>query len=150
MYAKGEFLAEVIGGALTVAQTGTEQAAMQFRFLEGPSEGQTISEYLALSDAALPYSLPKLRTCGWTGDDIGDLSMCVGTKVRLVIKHEEYMGKTRARVQFINKVRELPKLEESKRLTIAERLKAKIAAIEAQAPATSGNGAQPDEDGLPF
>lgn len=147
MYAKGEFLAEVVSGTLAVAQTGTEQAAMQFRFLEGDNQGQTISEYLALSDAALPYSIPKLRVCGWTGDDVSDLSMCTGTKVRLVIKHEEYMGKVRARVQFINKVRELPKLEEGKRMSIAEKLKAKIAAIEAQAGATQGGGG---DDNVPF
>ena len=36
------------------------------------------------------------------------------TKVRLVLAHEEYNGKTRARVRFINAYREQVKLEADK------------------------------------
>lgn len=156
MISKGDFGAEVVAAALTVAQgTGTEQVAVQFRFMEGADEGSTITEYLALSDAALPYTVEKLRTCGWTGDDISVLDMLVGTRVRLKVVHEDYQGKTRARVRFINPWRELKRLAAEETQGIAARLRSKIAAIDAAA----GNGAapvppaatkNPAEDDIPF
>lgn len=162
MISKGEFGAEVLGGTLTTAQgTGTEQVAVQFRIWEGPDEGSTISEYLALTDAALPYSIEKLRTCGWTGDDISDLSMIAGTRVRLKIIHEEYNGRSKARVKFINAWREPKKLEAEAQRGIADRLRSKIAALDAaagRAVASSSNGGgppgedppPPGDDDIPF
>lgn len=140
MIAKGEFAAQVVEANLTVAQTGTEQVAVRFRLLEGPDEGSTIVEFFALTDNALAYTVEKLRTCGW-GDDLGELSGMIDTKVRLVIKHEDSRdGKTRARVQFVNAFREAPKLSADQAAGVASKWKDKIAAIKAASGEPAVNG----------
>lgn len=101
-YANGKWRAAVVSGHLTVAKTGTEQIAVKFGLRSGPDEGSEITEYLALTDKALPYTLEKLRTCGWQGDNVEDLSS-LGGEVDITIADEVGRdGVARARVKYID------------------------------------------------
>lgn len=129
MYAQGKFKAEVLGGVLTKSSSkGTEQVAVTFRLLEGPDEGRDITAYLALTDARLPYTVKELRLMGWK-DDLNDLLTIQGSFVDLVLEHEQYNGKTQTKVKFINAPGTGGVKAADDAAAIADRWRAKIAAL---------------------
>lgn len=103
-YSPGTWKAEVLAAGLTSSPNkGTPQVAIEFKLLEGPDAGGRITHYAAITEKRLEYTVKELRACGWSGDDLDDLSSVVaGTPVDLVLAEEEYEGKTRTKVAFIN------------------------------------------------
>lgn len=99
---EGTFLAEVLGAVLTQAKTGTVQVAIEFRLAEGPDAGSRITAYKPVTEKALKYTVADLRTCGWKGDDLEDLTSVKGGQVELVLAAEEFNGKVTTKVKFIN------------------------------------------------
>ena len=99
----GKYRARVANGSaqITKSSRGTPQAAVVFDLLDYP--GQTITMFAALSDAALAYTVEKLRTCGWRGCDLADLSG-LDAEVILVVEAEEYNGKWTSKVKYVNAV----------------------------------------------
>lgn len=86
-------------------QNGKPFAFLSFDIIDGPDKGRTIGGYFYLTDAAKDYSIEKLRNAGasfpggdiFANDGIGD-SDC-----QIVVEHEEYNGKTSAKIKFVNK-----------------------------------------------
>ncbi len=93
--------ARAINAAVGKASTGTHQIAIEFEYLD---ESGGITYYGPLTDAAFEYTMRAIRTAGFQGDDLSDLSsLCNDTpEVVLVIGPEEYNGKTTLKVKFIN------------------------------------------------
>lgn len=134
MYEIGRFLAEVTGASALTAKTGTDQILVEFRFLEGPNNGNRITEYLALTEAALPYTIKKLRACGLPNDDLTQLDAMKGTEVEITLKEDTKQdGKPRARVAFIDTPRSQRVGDSNTAKAIAEKWKAKIAALPKEA-----------------
>lgn len=78
-------------------------AAVCFEVLNGPHAGQKITAFLYFSDGAVDRSLESLRACGFTGDDIDKFSdQTPDIECQIVVEHETYDGKTRAKVKWIN------------------------------------------------
>jgi hypothetical protein len=96
---EGTFDADVIGGTLTQAKTGTAQVAVEFRL----ADGSRVTDYMPVTERALKYTVEKLRACGWTGDDLEQLASIQGARVELVLRQEEYEGRPRTKVAFVNK-----------------------------------------------
>ncbi len=101
---EGTFPAVVTEGLLGMTSTGKEQVAVSVELTneEGGPTGERIAWYGTFTDAAYPYTLKALRTMGWKGDDISDLSMMPGTQVSVVLENDSYNGKTRLKVKFVN------------------------------------------------
>lgn len=134
MYEIGRWLAEVTAAALTTAKTGTDQVLVEFRFLEGPNEGQRITEYLALTDGALPYTVKKLRACGLPNDDLARIEAMIGTEVDITLKQETRQnGKEMARVSFIDPPRAKRVSDPEVTQRVADKWRAKIAALPKEA-----------------
>jgi hypothetical protein len=94
--------AHAINAAVGRASTGTHQIAIEFEYRDEPGG---ITYYGPLTDAAFEFTMKAIRTAGFEGDDISDLSsLCNGAApdVMLVIGPEEYNGKTTIKVKFIN------------------------------------------------
>ena len=68
--------------------------------------GAHISWFGYFTEKTTERTIESLRFCGWTGQDLDDLRE-IGSKdkltVQLVIEHEEYDGKTTAKVQWVNR-----------------------------------------------
>jgi hypothetical protein len=111
---------------LQETKSGKAYVAVDFRLLDGESAGETIgwSGWLT-SDKAEARTLKALRTCGWKGDDLSDLGE-LDQEVSITVEHEEWEGKVRAKVAWVNGPR--APLDASKAKSIAARLKAKAAA----------------------
>lgn len=100
----GIYPAQVVEGLLGVASTGNEQVAVSLEVtdVDGNPTGERIAWYGTFTEAAYPYTVKTLRVMGWRGDDLSDLSSIAGTPVSIVVQSEEYKGKVRQKVAFVN------------------------------------------------
>ena len=158
----GTYRAQAIEAALGETDTGKEQVAVRFRFLDVEGE---ITWYGYFTDKTLETTFKALRSAGWKGQDLMDLSdLCAPAstpEVYLVIEHEEYEGKTRARVRWVNGAGGIAlkkALDPNKAKAFAARMKGQIAALDAavgtpkpptQKPSNE-NGRRPPLDDIPF
>ncbi len=99
----GRYLARAIDSQLGFAETGTEQIAVTFEIEEGDYTGHTITWIGFLTDASSEITVKALLACGWSGDDLSDLTGIDRNQVELVVEHEMYNGVKRARVKWVNR-----------------------------------------------
>ncbi len=79
-------------------------AAVCFEVLNGPQAGQKITAFLYFGENSVERTLESLRACGFTGDDIDKfVDQSPDIECQIVVEHETYEGKTRAKVRWINK-----------------------------------------------
>lgn len=162
----GKFPARPTGADLGVTGTGTDQIGIAFELLGGPNEGQSITAYRYFSDAAIKLAIKDMRTCGWRGDDVSDVSSIGGhdaPTVELVIEHESYTNpqthetKVSAKVKWINSlnsggVQMNSVMDAGQRASFKQRMAAKVRAInaeEAQAAKSSGSRPAPTRQAPP-
>lgn len=89
--------------ALGHSSNGTEQIAVLFDYVD--SEGpQTITWFGYFTEAACDRTIEALRYCGWEGDDFGRLEGLDKNEVELVLENDTYEGKTRLKVQWVNRL----------------------------------------------
>lgn len=147
MIPEGSYTAKAIRAALSETKTQKEQVAVDFQILDGEAKGQRISWFNGLgSDKALEHAVKGLRNCGWKGSDLADLSG-LDAEVELVVVHEEYNGKTSAKVRYVNALGGAARsaLPADKAKSIAERMKAKIAEADKRIAAGKKSAAEPEE-----
>jgi hypothetical protein len=164
IFPQGIFTAAVIDKGLGRSSKGTAQVFVSFQAKDGEAAGQTIAWYGSFSDAALPYTMEKLRTTGFAGDDLSDISS-VGSAgdVQIVVAHEKYEGKIRAKVQFINALggaRLANPMDDADKRRFAAEMRSKIAALGASSRAAPKPAAParaqdrrpepPHSDDIPF
>lgn len=87
-----------------VTNNGKNQVVVNFEILDGEDAGQTIAwfGYFATEKNA-KKTIESLRNCGFKGDDLaacGD--QVLDQRVSLVVEHEEYEGKVKAKVAWVN------------------------------------------------
>lgn len=135
--------------------------ALGWRFSDGDADqGRIITSWHYFSDGALAFTLEALRAAGWRGEDPSEITLeDIGNEVELVIRHEEYEGKTRARVQFVNQlgggmVKSEKRLEGNDLKKFGASMKAKIRALGGASPKHTTKKADPPaagkDDDLPF
>lgn len=81
-----------------------DQAVIVFEILEGLFQGRTIRWYATLTEKTQKFVIPGLTACGWEGalEDDGRTMIGVGdSEVDIEIVHEEYQGKTSAKVRGV-------------------------------------------------
>lgn len=76
-----------------------------FEIIEGEYKGQFISWFGYFTKETAKRTVESLRYCGWSGDKISEEMPGMGTqKVRIVVGEDEYDGKKRLRVNWVNKI----------------------------------------------
>lgn len=132
MIEQGTYKARGVSGALGMTGTGKEQVAIELEILEGEPKGQRVTWHGYFTDATFDRTIESLRLLGWQGTDLSDLSGVGLNEVSIVIEHEQYDGKTRARVQWINAVGGIAlkeRLDPGQAAAFAARMKGKILAL---------------------
>lgn len=100
MIEEGKYEATVKTYNIVQNSKGDLQAVITFYVSQKAGE---ISYYGGFSEKGREYTINNLITCGLKGNNpAGELEL--GKKVEIVVKHEEYEGKTRAKVKFINPI----------------------------------------------
>lgn len=143
----GTYRANAIRAELGESQNGTPFAAVTFR-LEDKDE--TIVWYGYLTDRTTERTLRSLRIAGWVGNDLrtieGDGS-ALRESVDLVIQDDEYNGKVRSKVQWVNKVKGSGALDKD---ALAKRLAAVAKVTTKEKPIALGFERTPDDSEIPF
>lgn len=140
MIQAGSYRARAVDYQFGFAETGTEQVAVTFEIVEeGEYQGSTITWFGFFTDATAERTIEALRTCGWQGDNLGDLTGIDRNEVSLVIVHEPYNGKQIARVKWVNRpgtgrVELKRKMDAVQKAALARRLRALVVASKERAP----------------
>lgn len=120
----GNHICKVVNATMPDVDEGkTPSVCLTFR----NEAGEHIDAYLYLSEKALARTEKSLRACGWVGDDVSEL-MRDGVdlkQVEVVVEEEEYNGKVRAKVKWINAIRKAMEADKAKELAMSLRKKFK-------------------------
>lgn len=102
----GIYRARPLSPKATVCQasTGTYQVAAEFEILSQGYEGERIWWYGFLTDKAMKNAVKGLRNCGWTGSKWDEpIELDTNAEVDLDIQNEEWEGKSKLKVAWVNK-----------------------------------------------
>lgn len=93
-----------------ITDNGKNQAVvMTFELIDpSPQPGTMISYFGYLGDNSIGHTVRALQNCGWTGDNLAELPQLaeadmLAQVVELVISHETFEGKRRAKVNWVNR-----------------------------------------------
>lgn len=156
----GTYRAKARTWALGETSKGTPEAAVEFIFTHPDMEGASITWHGYLSESTFDRTVEGLRHCGWTGDDLANMEGLDANEVDLVIENEEYEGKTRPKVRWVNKAGGLAlkeRMAPEKAKTFAASMRGRIRAADAAKGVKPANGggkpAEPppmDDSDIPF
>ena len=149
----GTFRVRAVPGSAELghASTGTEQIAIAVEFIDGPNKDRRAVWFGAFSENAVDRTLESMRYLGWDSDELADLSGLGSTEAEAVVAEDEYNGKVRARIQWINRPRGPSlknKMDDAQLRAFSARMKGKAIAsrkaLEAKgySPASNGNATQ--------
>lgn len=127
MISPGKYRAVAMPGAC-VTETRSEKpyVAIDFRITAGEMAGESLSWRGWLTDRAQERTIAALRYAGWKGSDITDLGD-LDHEVQIVVDVEEYEGKTRPVIKWVNAL--VKPLESGKAKALADRIRAKALAV---------------------
>lgn len=101
---QGKYRARAKNADFGFTLNGKEQVLVTFDLLDPDYDGETISWFGYFTDKTQERTMQALRYCGWQGDDVTNLDGISDQEVELVIEHETYEGKTRAKVKWVNRL----------------------------------------------
>jgi hypothetical protein len=140
------------------AETGTDQVAVVFEYVDGDQKGKRITWYGFLTDKTIDRTVEALKLLSDVEvPDLADLKGLDRNEVELVVEEDTYNDKTRDRVVFVNRAGGLAlknRLDVGEKAALAERLRGRVA-LAAQKLAGSGAGSVPGlsgkaDDDIPF
>jgi len=87
----------------TSQQKGTRQVYVAFAIIDGDHAGRRLGWFGYFTDGAVDRTIESLRLCGLKGDDLANAMFGpLDQEVQVVVEHEEYDGKVRAKVAWVN------------------------------------------------
>lgn len=148
---------------LDTTGTGSTRVRVLFALL-GEYKGRHLTYDGYFTDGTLARTVESLRYMGWEGADLDKLEGLDKNEVQLLIGTEEYEGKWRNRVRFVNRAASLHltnPLDPAAKVAFAQSMKGRILALEQGKPKngpptkaapkpTPGAPAAAGPDDLPF
>lgn len=157
MIKAGYYPMRVLEADLGYTSKDRPQVALLLEIKEGEHAGESYTWYGYFTDATRKRTIQALRTLGWKGDDISELSTVIGGESECSIQIEpDLEGQDRARVGFIGRGGGLAmkeRMSDEQKKAFAASLKGLILSM-----GGGGNGAEkravgrqnsPDDD-IPF
>jgi hypothetical protein len=158
------------------AQKATPQVVVNCEILDGEEVGRRIAWIGYFTEATTQRTVESLRYFGFKGDDLATLvTQKLEQRVQIVVEHEDYNNRTRARVSWVNRpggggLRLSDPMSKDGLRKFAARMKAAVRAIPEATGAKAEGGARPapkpstpptdgrrddapphgDDDGIPF
>ena len=137
MMQPGRYKARAFDAELTQTRTGKEQIAVHFRISEGAHQGEMIAWYgYTNTPASAKRTFEALRACGWAGQDLSNLEGLDSQEVELVLAQEEYEGRRRIQVRWVNSLarRGGRPMTEAEKKAFAARMKGLLLTLNPPAP----------------
>jgi len=92
---------KAVAGGLGKTQGGNPQLGVELQVVEENCRGERITWYGYFSDKAKEFAFRTLRTLGWEGDDLSNLTGIEKNEVRVLVAEEEYEGKLSLKVKGV-------------------------------------------------
>jgi hypothetical protein len=153
----GDYRVRVTEAELTENQSGQPQVFVRLETTDGT--GRSIGWWMGLdTEKAQKYTMASLRGLGFEGYDLSTISVETLTEeVTARVIEDNYNGKTRLKVQYVDGPKSPPResgvkpMDVSKKQLLAEKMKAKLAALEAASGgASEAAGSGGPGPGIPF
>lgn len=149
MIPKGTYTAKAISAEF--GKSGNKGTDMVSVYLDVEGQGK-ITYFGYFTEATSERTIESLRTLGCTFPDnrVTNLTGLGTNKVSIVVDHEDYEGKPRARVKWINPIsglKEENKMSDSAKSSLDARMKNLVLAGK---PRTAPPSAQVEYEDLPF
>ena len=105
MIPEGTYRAKCVDSDFGESPNGHKQVAAKFEIKDGPTAGQRLSwwGYFNTKENAA-RAVRVMNSCGWDCHNVHTMNR---NEVEIVVRHEKFNGKTRARIAFVNEVRGL-------------------------------------------
>lgn len=100
---QGTFKARAKEWGLGHSATGKEQVAVLFEVTQGEHAGKSFTWFGFFTENTTERTLDSLRHCGWDGDNFVEMKGLDSNEVEIVVEEEEYEGKVRTKVQWVNR-----------------------------------------------
>lgn len=112
------------------------QLCITVRHLEGKHAGREDSWYGGLhTDDATEKSLATLRDCGWTGNNIEEVTFAESAEASAVYERDDYQGKVRVKLRYLNPSAFVPRALDASRLDgVRSRVAQALARVDAKRP----------------
>lgn len=103
---EGEHVCKIASADVKQSQGGNDMIVVAYEVIKGEDKGARVFENYPLVDTALWKLKGMLQVLGMKADGKVqlDLDKLIGRTLIVVVKHEEYDGKTRARVDDLKKL----------------------------------------------
>jgi len=140
---EGTWRCKGVTGALGYTSQDGEQVGIDIMLMPDQHEdvdGRHLTWYGQFSEKAAQFTIKTLRTLGWVGDDLSDLTGIDTNECDAVIAHEQDLqGEWRARIRFINPlgsggVAMKSKMSSEQAKAFAERMRGQVLALGKAAP----------------
>jgi hypothetical protein len=128
----GTYVARATEWDLGTTDNGKDYIGVLFRIEEGEAVGQTITWYGYFTEKTEQRTIESLRYCGWEGHNFADLNGLDKNLVKIVVDEEEYEGRIRTKVQWINRLGSMAiknVMDDKARAAFAARMKGAAMAI---------------------
>lgn len=133
----------------TAGQDDKKQVVVTFRLTSPEVAGQHLAWFGFFTEKTWERTIESLRYCGFRGDDLSELpNQVLSSEVQLVVEHEEWEGRTRAKVAWVNRsggvqLKNPMKQDDLKRF--AAMMKSRVRGV-SEAPAVPPPGREPGSD----
>jgi hypothetical protein len=124
---------------------------VQFIIEEGERAGTTLPWYGYFTEKTEANTMKSLRVCGWSGNDLSDLSGISDNLVQIVVADEEYNGQIREKVRWVNKFGSMAvkgKMTDEQKKQFAQRMRGLAMSLPAEKEQTTITNISSDD--LPF
>ena len=99
----GTHAARALTAVLSETKKGDPQVVVDFQLLDIEGQSPHIAWYGYFTDKTMDRTIETLRLCGWKGSDLNSLDGLGDNEVSIVLETEEYEGKARQKVQWVNR-----------------------------------------------
>lgn len=146
----GTYAARAVYHDLGESKNGHFQVAVTFEIVAGDYLGRRITYFATFAPGkATEFAIKALRAAGWTCDDPTVLTGLGDAECDIVVEHDEYNGRVRDRIRFVNRPGERGRftfqnpMSEEKRRAIAARLRGTVIAVSRDIGEPSQQAARP-------
>lgn len=135
----------------TESEPAKPQVAVLLEFVDGPYRGTSITWYGFFTEKTRQSTLRALRTLGWQGDDVSDLSTVRGEAPCTVQVEADLTGVPRPRIRFIGGgvIAMKNTMTDEQKKAFAASMKAFAAGVTASTPTENTNAAPPSGGAAP-
>lgn len=155
MIPPGTYIARAVSAELGYTSGGKEQVGVTFEIAEGEHKGNRLGWYGYFhTEDTSNRTLESLEIAGWTGEGRFQEFRGLGsTECQIVVSHNEYQGKTRVKVDWVNRIGGAfmkSQMDQTQRDSFEARIESAMMARKTKREQEAAEGPNEVSDDIPF